>query len=77
LKLALGRIVAGLPERPWLRPALQIHDELVFEVPAARITEATKFVKACMEARPFEDFDVPITADAAVGGRFGEMEAIK
>ena len=29
LKLALGRLIEGLPERPWLRPLLQIHDELV------------------------------------------------
>jgi len=33
LKLALGRIIVGLPDRPWLRPLLQIHDELVFELP--------------------------------------------
>jgi len=77
LKLALGRIIAGLPERPWLRPLLQIHDELVFEIPAARIGEAAAFIKACMEARPFEDFDVPIIAEAAVGGRFGELKEME
>jgi DNA polymerase-1 len=74
LKLALDRIVAGLPERPWLRPLLQIHDELVFELPAGLVQEAVVFIKSCMEARPFLDFDVPITADAAVGARFGEMK---
>lgn len=74
LKLALARIVAGLPDRPWLRPLLQIHDELVFEIPTARISEATAFIKACMEARPFADFDVPIIAEAAAGARFGEMK---
>jgi DNA polymerase-1 len=77
LKLALGRIMAGLPERPWLRPLLQIHDELVFEIPAARIGEAAAFIKTCMEARPFEDFDVPIIAEAAVGGRFGELKEME
>jgi len=76
LKLALARIIAGLPERPWLRPLLQIHDELLFELPAARIGEATAFIKACMEAPPFEDFDVPIIAEAAAGGRFGELKEV-
>jgi DNA polymerase-1 len=77
LKLALGRIIPGLPERPWLRPLLQVHDELVFEIPAGKAQEAAGFIKACMEARPFDDFDVPIIADAAVGARFGEMKELE
>ncbi len=76
LKLALGRILTGLPARPWLRPVLQIHDELVFEIPASRVTEAGAFVKACMEEQPFDGFDVPIIADAAFGARFGEMKEV-
>jgi len=74
LKLALGRIITGLPDRPWLRPLLQIHDELVFELPANKTIDAIGFIKACMEAQPFPGFDVPITAEAAVGVRFGEMK---
>lgn len=73
LKLALGKIMAGLPARPWLRPLLQIHDELLFELPTDKIPEAVDFVKGCMEAQPFEGFDVPIISEAAVGARFGEM----
>jgi len=76
LKLAVGRILAGLPERPWLRPLLQIHDELVFEIPAERVAEAVGFVRQCMEARPFPAFDVPVLAEAAVGPRFGEMREL-
>ena len=76
LKLALGRIIEGLPQRMWLRPVLQIHDELVFEVPEDRVREAAAFIKACMEARPFEEFDVPILAEAAAGERFGELREI-
>ena len=37
MKLALGRIIEGLPQRLWLRPVLQIHDELVFEVPEGKV----------------------------------------
>jgi DNA polymerase-1 len=76
LKLALGRIIQGLPERPWLRPLLQIHDEILFELPERRIKEAAEFIKQCMEVRPFEGFDVPIIADAATGARYGEMKEL-
>jgi len=74
LKAACGRIVKGLPERPWLKPFLQIHDELVFELPEDKVYEAESFVKECMEAQPYPEFDVPIVAEAAVGTRFGKME---
>lgn len=74
LKLALPRLLSGLSSRPWLKPLLQIHDELVFEVSEDKVPEAARFVKTCMEEQPFEDFDVPIVAEASVGVRFGEME---
>jgi DNA polymerase-1 len=77
LKLALARIITGLPERPWLKPLLQIHDELVFEMPEEKVSEAARFIKACMEQRPFEAFDVPIVAETAVGRRFGEMKEME
>jgi DNA polymerase-1 len=73
LKLALARLIVGMPERPWLRPLLQIHDELVFEVPEDKTGEAVSFIKACMEAQPFPQFDVPIVAEASVGPTFGDM----
>ena len=73
LKLALGRIIVGLPGRPWLRPLLQIHDELVFELPKDKAEEANAFVRECMEAQPFPDFDLPIIAEAAVGTSFGKL----
>lgn len=40
----------------WLKPLLQIHDELVFELPEEKLNEATDFIKKCVEAKPFEDF---------------------
>ena len=76
LKLALGRIIAGLPDRPWLRPLLQIHDEIVFEAPVDKTREAILFIKGCMEAQPLPAFDIPIVAEAATGARFGEMEEV-
>ena len=74
LKLAMGRIVAGMKKRPWLKPFLQIHDELVFEIPADKLDEAVTFIKTCMEVQPFPEFDVPIIAEAAYGANFGELK---
>jgi DNA polymerase-1 len=61
----------------WLRPLLQIHDELVFELPEDKLPEAVTYIKACMEAQPFPNFDIPIIAKAAVGLRFGEMRKME
>ena len=77
LKLAIVRIHRGLPKRFWLRPLLQIHDELMFELPEDKLTEAVDFVKKCMEAPPFEDFDIPLVAEAAVGTRFGSLKEME
>jgi len=76
LKLALGRIIKGLPDRPWLKPLLQIHDELVFEIPEDMVENAVIFIKNCMETQPFDAFSVPIVAEASVGRRFGELEEL-
>ena len=77
LKLALGRIVRGLPERPWLRPLLQVHDELLFELPENKVNEAVIFIKNCMETQPFDAFSVPIVAEASTGYRFGELRELE
>ena len=77
IKLSLGRIIEGLPERPWLRPILQIHDELTFIVPEDRLSEAVSYIKACMEPQPFPEFDLPLKAEASAGRTFGTMEELE
>lgn len=77
IKLAIARILKGLPERPWLKPILQIHDELTFVIPADRLDEAVLFIKECMEANPFPEFDLPLIAEASAGTKFGEMEELE
>ena len=77
LKLAIARILKGLPERPWLEPILQIHDELTFIVPATRLEEAVSFIKSCMEAQPFPDFDLLLVAEASAGATFGTMKELE
>ena len=46
IKLSLGRLIKGLPERPWLKPILQIHDELTFIIPEDRLKEAVAFIRS-------------------------------
>jgi len=73
LKLVCGRMLPGLAKRPWLKPLMQIHDELVFEVSKEKLMDAVVFIKECMEQKPFDDFDVPIVAEASVGPDFGSL----
>ena len=77
LKIAITRILKGLNERMWIRPILQVHDELVVEVPKDKLKEAASFIKKCMEERPFENFDVPLVAEGAVGKTFGTLKDLE
>lgn len=77
LKLALGRILLGLPDRPWLQPILQIHDELTFIIPKERLDEAVSYIKECMQPQPFPEFDLPLVAESSVGSTFGTMEELE
>jgi DNA polymerase-1 len=77
IKLAMGRILAGLPERPWLKPILQIHDELTFILPEEKLAESVAFIKACMEPQPYPEFSLPLVAEASAGRSFGTMEELE
>lgn len=77
LKLAIVRILEGLPSRPWLKPILQIHDELTFIVPKEKLNEAVYFIHECMEQQPFPEFDLPLVAEASAGESFGNLEELE
>ena len=74
LKLSMARILEGLPEREWLKPVLQIHDELTFIIPEDKLDEAVEFIRGCMETQPFPEFNLPLIAEASAGPSFGELE---
>ena len=76
LKMAIVRILCGLAERPWLKPILQIHDELTFIIPENKLDEAVVFIRQCMEKQPFPEFDLPLIAEASAGRTFGTMEEL-
>lgn len=77
LKIAVTRILAGLQQREWLRPILQIHDELTFIIPEDRLSDAVTFIRACMEEKPFPEFDIPLIAEASSGPAFGTMTELE
>jgi DNA polymerase I-like protein with 3'-5' exonuclease and polymerase domains len=52
---------------------LQIHDELVFEVPEVRMADFVRVMQPVLEQRPTPDFAVPIVVEPKVGTKFGEM----
>lgn len=73
IKLAMGRIIAELPEYPWILPVLTVHDSLVFYLPEDKAAEAGRLIKGLMEKQPFPEFDVPLVAEAAAGRNYGEL----
>lgn len=74
VKLAMVRILAVLPDCPWIQPVLTVHDSLVFYVPEDKVKEAGCLIKKLMEQKPFPEFDVPLVAEVGVGINYGELE---
>jgi len=68
LKLAMVRLAQ--PVVPGARMVLTVHDELVFEVPAALIEEAKVKTKAAMES--VYPLDVPLVVDVGTGANWAE-----
>jgi DNA polymerase-1 len=66
IKLAMIKIQRDIEEQKMpMNMLLQVHDELVFEVEADFLEEATKYVIDAMEN--IVELDVPLKADAGVG----------
>jgi DNA polymerase-1 len=75
IKRAMIRIPAALAEaRLKARMLLQVHDELVFEVPLAEVEATGQAVRKVMEAAPLPALalSVPIVADIGVGDNWAE-----
>lgn len=54
---------------------LQVHDELVFEVPAHELEEVAKIVKENMET--VLDLKVPLVVDLKAGNDWEHVDAIE
>jgi DNA polymerase I-like protein with 3'-5' exonuclease and polymerase domains len=58
------------------RLILQIHDELVFEVPVKRAGAFTRAIHQELLRPPADDFHVPIVLTPKTGQKFGELQEI-
>ena len=66
IKIAMNRIHAALPARGFnAKMLLQVHDELVFEVPTAELSPVTELVRFEMEHAA--DLSVPLVVDIGAG----------
>ncbi len=73
IKKAMIRIHDGLPRvSPRSRMLLQIHDELVFEVPEAETEEVRRYVTEEMSGAL--ELDVPLKVDTGVGKNWAEVK---
>ncbi|HEY8963711.1 MAG TPA: DNA polymerase I [Alphaproteobacteria bacterium] len=69
MRRAMVRVDRALDECPDLncKMLLQVHDELVFEVPADKADEAANLIKGIMESKQVADIGIPLTAEAGTG----------
>jgi len=73
IKIAMIRIDAAITERELKsRMTLQVHDELVFEVPEAEIDIMTSLVREHMEK--VHDLEVPLRVEMGVGHNWRDLE---
>jgi DNA polymerase-1 len=76
LKIAMLRLHQALHERNLKsRMTLQVHDELVLEVPEDEVDTATPLVREIMEDA-FQ-LDAPLKVDVKVGVNWLEMEPVE
>ena len=76
MKLAMIQVYKGLPAVSGrAKLVLQVHDELVLEVPKGEIKQVGEFVKESMET--VAKMKAPIEAHLKAGNNWGELKAIE
>jgi DNA polymerase-1 len=77
IKIAMLRLHYALKEtRMKTRMILQVHDELVFEVPVEELERAKRLIKAKMEGAADGKITVPIKVEMKVGRNWYEAEPL-
>ena len=75
IKLAMIRLPEAIKNAGLkTRMILQVHDELIFEVPEAELEEATKLVTQVMESAL--ELSVPLLTEARVGHNWAELTVV-
>jgi DNA polymerase-1 len=73
IKIAMIEIQKVLDQRPgWAKMLLQVHDELLFEVPLAHVDEVREFVREKMEGAA--QLEVPLRVEGGVGDNWLETK---
>ncbi|HQK93858.1 MAG TPA: DNA polymerase I [Armatimonadota bacterium] len=75
IKKAMIDVDAALAKWPEVRMILQVHDELLFELPERLVNEVAGEV--CRLMAGTMPLDVPVVVDAKVGPNWGEMEPLQ
>ncbi|MFH2136377.1 MAG: DNA polymerase, partial [Patescibacteria group bacterium] len=76
MKLAMIKIAVGLPKiSSSSKMILQVHDELVFEVPDRDVKKVAEFVKETMAGAA--KLKVPLASQIEVGKSWGKMEHLE
>lgn len=76
IKLAMIEMDKSLPKiSPESKMILQVHDELIFEVPEADVKKVSDLVKTAMEN--IYKLDVPIVVDIGSGRNWGATKGLK
>lgn len=60
---------------PAIKLLLQVHDELVFELPEELVDTACNLIKSTMENIPY--FSFPLKVELKIGDNWGEMQKVK
>ena len=75
IKVAMGGVARLIEKKKWkTRMLLQVHDDLLFEVPEGELDEVAPAVKSAMESAVA--LDVPVVADIKKGVNWAEMEKV-
>ena len=75
MKLAMIAVSDALPRAcPQARMIMQVHDELVFEVPEKEVGQVALLVKKTMES--INRIGIPTVVEAKAGINWAEMERI-
>lgn len=75
IKLAMVKVDSRLREKGLqTKMILQVHDELIFEVPRSEMETVIPLIRDCMENAV--QLDVPLTVDMKTGGNWYDMEKL-
>lgn len=78
IKIAMNTLFEEIKDNDKIKPLLQIHDELIFEVDESFAEKAEKLVKRHMEAvsesKLIKNLSVPLVVNTSIGNHWGELK---